>query len=155
MVLLITEGGDPDAAYRIARVFQNDYERAIYLISGYCKSAGTLAAIGAHEIVFGPHGELGPRDVQMSKRDDLNEMQSGQTVMAALETLQQKAFMAFEQYFVDVQEHSFGRISTKTAVELSAKLAAGLFSPIYQQIDPMHVEEAGRASSIALRTGKT
>lgn len=50
ILLLVTEGGDPDAAYRIARTLQNRYERFSCLISGYCKSAGTLLLLGAHEL---------------------------------------------------------------------------------------------------------
>lgn len=152
-LLLVTEGGDPDAAYRISRTLQSSYERFTCLVSGYCKSAGTIVAIGAHEIVFGFQGELGPVDVQMSKRDELFEMQSGQTVMSALETLQTRAFLAFEHYFMALQQKSSGRVTLKTASELACRLSVGLFSPIYQQIDPMHIGEAGRASSIALQYG--
>ncbi len=34
--------------------------RVTLWVIGPCKSAGTLVAIGAHEIAFAPHGELGP-----------------------------------------------------------------------------------------------
>jgi membrane-bound ClpP family serine protease len=84
VLLLITEGGDPDAAYRMSRGLQEHYERFSCLVPGWCKSAGTLIAVGAHDLIFTGTGELGPLDVQMSKRDDLIEMQSGQTVVAAL-----------------------------------------------------------------------
>jgi hypothetical protein len=137
----------------MARTAQASYEKVTCLISGFCKSAGTLAVVGAHELVFGPHGELGPVDVQMSKKDDLYEMQSGQTVMSALETLQEKAFQAFEQCLLEVQDRSGGRISLRTATEVAVKLSSSLFAPIYQQIDPMHIGEAGRASAITTQYG--
>ncbi len=152
-LLLITEGGDADAAYRMSRSLQDSYEKFICIIPGYCKSAGTLIAIGAHELVFSGLGELGPLDVQMSKRDELLEMQSGQTVITALSTLQEKAFGAFEQFFLDMQVKSGGRMTLKTATDLAAKLTIGLFSPVYSQIDPMHVGETGRALSIAQQYG--
>lgn len=84
MVILVTEGGDPNAAYRMARCFQQNYDHFTCIVPGYCKSAGTLIAIGADELVFFEGGELGPLDVQMSKKDELWEMQSGLTVMTAL-----------------------------------------------------------------------
>jgi hypothetical protein len=99
-------------------------------------------------------GELGPLDVQMSKRDDLMEMQSGQTVVAALSSLQEKAFGAFQQFFLELQVNSSGRITLRTAADLAAALTIGLLSPVYSQIDPMHVGEAGRASSIAQQYGQ-
>ncbi len=92
--MLVTEGGDPDAAYRMSRSLQEHYERFFCVVVGWCKSAGTLITIGAHELIL-VQQELGPLDVQMSKRDDLMEMQSGQTVVAALSSLQEKAFGAF------------------------------------------------------------
>ena len=74
LLLLVTTGGDADPAYRIARCLQTKYERFFLYVSGYCKSAGTLVATGAHELVISDHGELGPLDVQMSKKDELWEV---------------------------------------------------------------------------------
>ena len=53
ILFLVTEGGDADAAYRIARCLQENYTRFTFICSGYCKSAGTLVALGAHEVVIG------------------------------------------------------------------------------------------------------
>lgn len=63
LLIVVTEGGDADAAFRMARCLQSKYEKFTIFVSGYCKSAGTLLAIGAHELVFSDHGELGPLDV--------------------------------------------------------------------------------------------
>lgn len=68
LVILVTFGGDPNVAYRIARCLQNNYRRFSLYVSGCCKSAGTLIALGAHELVVSDHGELGPLDVQLSKK---------------------------------------------------------------------------------------
>ena len=84
ILVLVTEGGDADPAYRIARCLQEHYDRFSLFVSGYCKSAGTLVALGAHEIVITDHGELGPLDVQMSKEDELGATRSGLTVLSAL-----------------------------------------------------------------------
>lgn len=40
-VILVTEGGDPDVAYRISRCLQDRYERFTCIVAGYCKSAGS------------------------------------------------------------------------------------------------------------------
>lgn len=63
------------------------YERFTLFVSGLCKSAGTLVAVGAHELIMSDYGELGPLDVQMPKQDAVWEMQSGLTVMSTLNTL--------------------------------------------------------------------
>src|SRR5205809_739738 len=56
-MILVTKGGDPDVAYRIARSIQNHYEKFTVCVSGICKSAGTLVLLGAHELAFSDHGE--------------------------------------------------------------------------------------------------
>ena len=154
LMVLVTMGGDANAAYRIARCLQEKYERVVIYVSGYCKSAGTLMAIGAHELVFSDHGELGPLDVQMSKKDDLWETQSGLTVMDALSALQQNAFDAFEKFFLDIERRSDGTITLRTAAEIATEMATGVFAPLYEQVDPLHVGEAVRAMTIAGAYGR-
>lgn len=149
LLVLVTMGGDADAAYRIARCLQSKYERFFLYVSGYCKSAGTLVASGAHELIVSDHGELGPMDVQMSKKDELWEMQSGLTVMDTLGALEKKAFDAFEKMFLDIKVKSDGSITLKTAAQIATQIATGLFAPLYDQVDPLHIGEAGRAMSIA------
>jgi len=71
LCIVVTNDGDADTAYRAARCLQSRYERVTVLVSGMCKSAGTLLALGAHDLVFSQYGELGPLDVQLMKADDL------------------------------------------------------------------------------------
>lgn len=149
MLMMVTTGGDPDAAYRIARCLQDKYEKFVFYVPGYCKSAGTIVALGAHELIVSDFGELGPLDVQMSKKDELFELQSGLTVMDAITTLNEKSYAAFEQFFLSTKAGGSGSITMHTAAEIATQLTTGLFSKLYGQIDPMHVGEAGRAMKIA------
>lgn len=151
---LCTRGGDPNAAYRIARCLQQNYEKVTIYIGGRCKSAGTLLAVGAHEIVMGDHGQLGPLDIQLGKKDELWETDSGLTVLSAIETIEKKAFDLFEVCLLELKKRSGDRISLKTASDLAATLAIGVVSPIVSQIDPMHVGEVNRAMKIGLDYGK-
>lgn len=148
-LILTTWGGDADSAYRIAKCLQSHYQRFTLCVAGQCKSAGTLVAIGAHELVFGMDGELGPLDVQMSKKDSIWEMQSGLTANASLIALQNRAALAFHDFFMSIENEIPGSITVATAAEIATKLTVGLFSPLYSQIDPLHVGEAARAMQVA------
>lgn len=123
-------------------------------MSGYCKSAGTLVALGAHELVIADCGELGPLDVQMSKEDELGATRSGLTVLSALSTLQMKAYDAFEHFLLETKKRSLGLITTRTAIRVATDLAGSLFAPIYEHVDAMHVGEAGRSLEIAQKYGE-
>lgn len=132
----------------MSRILQVLYEKFSFLMSGYCKSAGTLVVLGCTELIFTLDGELGPLDVQMAKKDELLESQSGLTVMAALTALNDKALLAFELFFTSILRKGRGRITSRTASNIAATLTSSLYAPIYSQIDPMHVGEAGRAMTI-------
>jgi len=152
-IILETYGGSADAGYQIARCFQHKYDKFILLVRGMCKSSGTLIALGSNEIVMCDTAELGPLDVQMSKKDELWESQSGHIVNTAIDYLQNRAFNSFQDFFRKIALGEFGNISLKTAAGIAGELTKGLYSPIFAQIDPMHAGEAGRATLIAYHYG--
>jgi hypothetical protein len=154
VAIIVSEGGDADVAYRIARLFQDKYTRFTAIISGYCKSAGTLCALGAHELVFGPYGELGPLDIQYAKKDELGEFASGLVVREALGKIQDQAFNVFEQQMLRIMMASEGQISFKLASDVASVLTVGLFRPLYKQIDPILLGELERGMTIAKAYGE-
>ena len=153
LMILVTNGGDPDAAYRISRCIQNHYTKFTVCVSGICKSAGTLLLLGAKELAFSQHGEIGPLDIQMAKKDEIWESESGLTVMTALSALHENAQDAFDYFLLSLVTRSGGRITVRTASEIAAKLTEALYSPISEQIDPIHMGEVSRSMAIAKEYG--
>lgn len=154
LAIFVTYGGSPDAAYRIARAIQRDYDKFTFYVSGLCKSAGTLIALGAQEIIVSDDGELGPLDAQMSKRDGLYESESGLVVTTALETIQERAYETFSHFFEEFTTGVGSDATLVTASEVAAALTTGLYSKLYEQMDPLHVGEAGRSIVIAKQYGQ-
>lgn len=153
LMILVTNGGDPDAAYRISRCIQNHYKKFTVLVSGVCKSAGTLLLLGANQLAFSEHGEIGPLDIQMAKKDELWESESGLTVMTALTAVYENAQDAFDHFLLALTTRSGGRITVRTASEIAAKLTQALYAPISEQIDPIHMGEVKRSMAIAREYG--
>lgn len=151
LLILSTYGGDPHSAYRIARCFQDHYQRFAVLVAGFCKSAGTLLLIGAHELVLLEQAELGPLDVQLRKTDEFGELSSGLTPMQALTVLQTRALNAFRETFLQLRLQL--TLPTKTAAEMASTFATGLYQPIFAQVDPMRLGEMDRATRIAVEYG--
>lgn len=154
ILFLVTEGGDPDAGYQIARFLQNRYERFIICVAGYCKSAGTLIALGAHEIHMGDLGEFGPLDVQLKNDDDIGGR--GNSVLAvgeALRTLEVTAAKMFNRLVIDTINSTEGQISWKSAADPASKIVTGLLSHIYQQIDPHKLGHIARTQRISQAYG--
>jgi hypothetical protein len=153
-LLLCTHGGNPDVAYRMARALQDNYKKFTVVLAGRCKSAGTLLVVGAHEIVMTPHAELGPLDIQLGKKDEIFELDSGLTVLDALTELENKAFELFEKAMIRIKVRSEGSVTLKTATHIATELAKGVIAPIMAQIDPMHIGEVSRALKIGKEYGE-
>jgi hypothetical protein len=76
-LVVLSPGGSGEAGYRIGHTFQQWSKRRSLefsvLILLYAKSAATILALGAHQIVMGLHSELGPIDPQIPKYDQSRE----------------------------------------------------------------------------------
>src|SRR5579871_6362744 len=150
-LILVTPGGDAHVAYRIARCFQQHYKKFTCVISGYCKSAGTILATGAHRLVFGPCGELGPIDGQMGKTDEYDSRESGLIVMAALNSLNAQVTDIVAERLKQLKKQG---IPSKVAENIAKETTMGTYAPIFAQISPSRVGEAGRALSVAHQYGR-
>ena len=149
ILILTTFGGYPDAAYLIARCLQDRYARGFRaFIFGPCKSAGTLLALGARELVIGSRGELGPLDVQVSEKDEPFRFGSGLELFTTLNTLAQNTFRTFESYLLQLIGRTQRQISMRAAAKIATELTVGIMSPISEQIDPLQLGRQQRALDI-------
>lgn len=147
-LILTTNGGDPDAGYRLVRFINHYYSKFVLYVFGSCKSTGTLIALGANEIIMSDFGEFGPLDIQLTRDDELSST-SGLNYFKSLDSLNQQIFQSFEQSFMNLKKGSGNTITTRTAGEIASKLAIGLISPISAQIEPIKLGEVTRAMDIA------
>ena len=151
LLLLVSPGGDPDAAYKIGRLLQSSYKKISVFISGWCKSAGTLIAISSSTLYISDTGELGPLDIQLAKQDELDEMASGLLLEATMKTLEQTASRMFINLLKTIRRET--GISTKLASHLSADMVVGLLDPVFAQVEPMKIGEIARAMNITRAYG--
>ena len=147
LVLLVTLGGNADAAYRIIRYLRRAYEKVTVYVPSLCKSAGTLICIGAHELVISETGELGPLDVQIREQNELFAVRSGLAIPQALDFLESRMVGALRSVLVDVA--GGGGLGTERASHIAVNTTVGLFAPIYSKIDPARLGEAARALAVA------
>lgn len=151
-LILVTLGGDPHAAFRIARTLRHHYSFLDILIPHLCKSAGTLICIAADRLIFGDRGEIGPLDVQIFKPDELFEVMSGLDLSQALTALQNQLLESFQSCLQDI----YGRtpLRTKQAAELATELAKGFIAPIVGKIDPATLGKHRRAMRVSYDYGE-
>lgn len=131
-LLIESPGGSAESAYLIAKLLQRRCGSFIALVANWAKSAATLLALGASEIILSEHGQLGPLDVQIfdADREDtssaLNETQ-------ALERLHQAGLEAFVNTLYVLQSRTNKRIDTLLPHAL--KFVAESMRPLYEKVD--------------------
>lgn len=153
-LFLTTYGGDPDWAYRLVSILRKYYKKINVIISGPCKSAGTLVALGADSLRFHEYGELGPLDVQMKRKDNLLGYNSGLDVFQALSVINNSARECFHSMFLEFVLKGGGSISTEIAAKIAKDLSVGIYSAIVSKIDPLELGEKNRAMQIAAAYGE-
>lgn len=164
VMLMVTLGGDPNAAYRIARMIQECYKTvsprdvrpntqprgtfSIY-VDTLCKSAGTIVCLGADRLILSENAELGPIDVQLRKQDEVGERTSGLTPIQAIQFLETQSVRLFKRHFTELRDPNDLGFSTKMAAGIATEMTVGLLTAIYQQLDPIRLAEVDRSLKIS------
>jgi len=155
---MVTNGGSPNSAYQIARLLQRNARPTgrgdlILFIPAFCKSAGTLIALGANRIVMHPVSELGPLDVQLLKQDEIGSRKSGLLARSTFESLAAECFDLFETMMINIKRRSGDLISFKTASDIASSVATGALAPVFAQINPETVGSDYRDLQVAREYG--
>lgn len=160
LLILATPGGIADSAYRIAHGIQRIYRTQengggsfILYVPDWCKSAGTILALGADKLIMADLAELGPIDVQLQKDEEVGTWTSGLNAFEALSTLHDQCTALYEKTFKQLRMGPLG-FSTKVAADASTRLTVGMLEPIFSQIDPMRLGEITRFVNISMEYGR-
>ncbi len=151
-VLLESPGGYGQDAYRIALGLREHVEDLEVLVPHKAKSAATLLCLAADSIHLGPHGELGPLDPQM-----LN-LRGSAVPLSALEsfnTLDQLLRYSLDSLDGVVQHLVSASLDRKApmdypyAIKHAQPLFAAIVSPLFSQVDPHELGDAGRSLQVS------
>ena len=153
-VFVKTPGGDPHAAFRLGRLLQRRFAGYVLIVDDYCKSAGTIFALGALQVMFAPMAELGPIDVQLKRQDELANFESGLETVQSTAAIIDFTFSTFETMLLGTVARSGGSISSKMAAGLAAEVAGKLGSQLVCQLDPVWMGRVHRAMAIAKEYGQ-
>lgn len=145
-LILDSPGGDAQFAYQIARLFQRRANGFSVLIPQWAKSAATLLALGASNIVLGRDAELGPLDVQIfdPEREDYD---SALNAVQSLERLNAFSLTAIDQ----AMQLLMGRTRKKsdTLLPLVLEYAANFLRPLLEKIDTVDYTKKSRDLKVA------
>lgn len=151
-LLLNSSGGDIYAAYKMVHILRSKCNHLRVIVPFYAKSAATLMALGADEIIMAPQSELGPLDAPME-----HPLQEG-IQLSALDGVRPLEFLsdfcntlATEQLGVKLRQ--LVQLGRKDSLELSLRFAAEFVNPIVGKLDPLLINMCYRRLQIAERYG--
>lgn len=143
--LVASPGGDIEAAYLIARELRRGARGLTVYVPLRAKSAATLLALAADELVFGPLGELGPLDAQYAEKQaaDFPLNTSRLLLDTALREVERRAVDCFDRAAQRILERSGMR--PFEACAKAAELVGALYGPLLGRLDPARLAESARA----------
>lgn len=159
-LFLVSNGGDPTAAWRIVSLIRERVKKFAVLVPQAAYSAATLIALGADEIVMHPNGNLGPTDPQIKAPRRLAKDQS-EAVNFGSEDL--SAFLKFARDEVGLTDQSqmlsvfnhFCEDVGSVAVGVSAR-SAQLSVSMGEKLLQQHMDgEANRAKARSIAQALT
>lgn len=118
---LYTRGGDMNVPWPLLNAVHSYANRVEVLVPFRCHSAGTLMALGAHQIVMSPSGELSPVDPTTANQFNPRDPNNPQSVLGiSVEEL---------SAFVDMAKETIGIEGSSNLVSILQTLAKDI-SPI-------------------------
>ena len=145
-LLIDSPGGGANDAYKIARLFQRRCDDFTIIIPKYAKSAATLLALGANQIIMARDAEIGPLDVQIL---DFEKEEPG----AALDAVQSlERINAFSMSSIDsLMNLLIPRTGKKveTLLPFVLKYSVEFIKPLLEKIDTVQYTKLSRLLKVA------
>lgn len=145
-LLIESSGGDAHMAYRIARLIQRRTRNFTVIIPQYAKSAATLLALGATDLILGRDAELGPLDVQMLDRER-EDVGSALDAVQSLEQLNVFSMQAIDQLMLLMANRTGKKIDT--LLPLVFDYANNFVRPLLEKIDTVDYTKKSRELKVA------
>jgi hypothetical protein len=153
-ILIVSHGGCIDTAYVMARALGRRRVGFGVFVPLCAKSAATLLALAAEDIIMGPLGELGPLDAQFAHARHA-QSQKHTSELALFAGLREMGVAAIELH--DAATTRVVKETGLSAFDASDKAASvvnGLFGRIYDKVDPMRMGEGARALEFGQELGR-
>jgi len=145
-LLIESPGGDAHMAYRIARLIQRRTNKFTVLVPQYAKSAATLLALGASDLILGRDAELGPLDVQMFDRER-EDYSSALDAVQSLERLNVFSLTAIDQLMQLMAERTGKKLDTLLPHVLN--YSNQFVRPLLEKIDTVDYTKKSRELKVA------
>lgn len=148
-VVLESDGGDADAAYKAVLTLRSVADDMRVLVPSWAKSAATLFTLGADDLAMPPaFAELGPLDAQVIDPRNPARTMSALDGYQSVEYLRDYALKTQSLAVGQILERTRSRVPLGEVIERSDTFAVSVISPIMSQVKPLDFGGWGRTLDI-------
>lgn len=150
-LILDSTGGPLDSAFRTV-LFLSRYARALNIyVPRKAKSASTLIAVGANNILMSPFSELGPLDTQIRDPRNPTDFISALDCYQSVDYVREFGFSTLSQALKQLGAVTQGRLNLTDSVNAAAQFAIGSISPMLSQTKSLDFGAWGRSLKMGER----
>jgi hypothetical protein len=135
-LLIDSPGGIGSEGYRLAKFLRRHCGGFVAVVPRQAKSAATMLALGADEIVLGAFGELGPLDSQVHD-PEYGGYHSALDETKAMYRIRSFALEAYDRT-KEVMENDSNLKNTAELIPFAMGFALGLVRPLLEDLDTVH-----------------
>jgi hypothetical protein len=147
-VVLDTYGGSLDSAFKTVLFLSRFAERIRVFVPRRAKSAGTLIAIGAHELKMSPFAELGPLDTQIVDPRNPTELVSALDCYQSVDYVRAFGLTTLRRTLVALAKEMQTGIPLSELVNTAEHLSTGSITSMLAQIKALDFGGWGRTLKI-------
>jgi hypothetical protein len=148
-VVVESDGGDADAAYKAALLVRGWCGGARALVPSWAKSAATLFSLCSDVISMPPAtAELGPLDAQVTDPRNPARMMSALDGYQSVEYIRDYALQTQHLYTMQAIDRSNARVPLGEILDRAGAFANDVVSPIMSQVRPLDFGGWGRTLDI-------
>ncbi len=145
-VLIKSPGGEARAAYKLALLLRKHCGGFTVCVPYWAKSAATLFALGADEIILSRFAELGPLDAQIFD-DEKEQRFSALEVVQAIERLNSEAMGAVDAHMLFWLRRC--RKKVDALLPVATHFVAEMMRPLFEKIDTVNYTGMARVLKVA------
>jgi hypothetical protein len=145
-LLIDSPGGQARTAFQLGSLLRRRCGHYVALVPNYAKSAATLLALGAKQIVVGDFGELGPLDAQIDD-PDREEVGSALNEVLAFERLNAVSLEMLDRIMMFLLVRTGKRIDS--LMPHITRHVSDTLRPMYEKIDTVHYTQMSRILKVA------
>lgn len=150
-LILDSAGGSLDAAYKVILGLRNYAKDVWVYVPRRAKSAATLIAIGADQIVMAPHAELGPLDTQINDPRNPSTRVSALDCYRSVDYVREFGIQAISRALKVMLDETQNMLPLSQLIDSATAFAIGSVRPMLEQVKALDFGAWGRT----LRIGET